>query len=122
MTDPRTGIQRRCTWPPSVKELVDACDEHVTGIARRERYANWGKNDVDVLGNIIPKIEGPPVKKSTEKEMLAKYGKNYGIGDPEKPERPPLTREEIASAWAGTIKQYQSDPSLMSRLLNAKDA
>lgn len=26
--DPRTGIQRRCKFPPSISEIVDACDEH----------------------------------------------------------------------------------------------
>ena len=26
--DPRTGIQRRSKWPPTISEMVDACDEH----------------------------------------------------------------------------------------------
>ena len=28
VTDPRTGIQRRSKWPPTISELVDACEEH----------------------------------------------------------------------------------------------
>jgi hypothetical protein len=26
--DPRTGIQRRLKWPPTISEIVEACDEH----------------------------------------------------------------------------------------------
>lgn len=26
--DPRTGIQRRSKWPPTISEMVEACDEH----------------------------------------------------------------------------------------------
>jgi hypothetical protein len=26
--DPRTGIQRRMKWPPTISEMVEACDEH----------------------------------------------------------------------------------------------
>ncbi len=122
VTDPRTGIQRRSKWPPSIAEIVEACDECATNIKRRERFTNWGKNNVDAFGNIVAQIEGPPpAKKMTKEEMEAKYGKGYGLTDP-KEAPPPLTREEITSAWAATIKQYQSDPSLIDRLKNAKEA
>lgn len=26
--DPRTGIQRRSKWPPTISEMVEACDDH----------------------------------------------------------------------------------------------
>jgi hypothetical protein len=26
--DPRTGIQRRSKWPPTISEIVESCDEH----------------------------------------------------------------------------------------------
>jgi hypothetical protein len=44
VTDPRTGVQRRHEWPPSVKSVVDACDQHINEQAKVIRYANWGKN------------------------------------------------------------------------------
>ncbi len=28
VTDPRTGIQRRSKWPPTVSEILEACEEH----------------------------------------------------------------------------------------------
>ncbi len=35
--DPRTGIQRRCKWPPTVSEIVDACDDHRDFLVRAAR-------------------------------------------------------------------------------------
>ncbi len=110
VTDPRTGIQRRSKWPPSIAEIVEACDECAAGIKRRERFANWGHNDPLA-------IEGPPVKKLTEAEMVAKYGKGYGLA-PVKEEKLPLTEEEITTAWAKVLPTYAADPSRLARLLN----
>ena len=28
VTDPRTGIQRRSKWPPTISEVIEACEEH----------------------------------------------------------------------------------------------
>src|ERR1700754_4486555 len=28
ITDPRTGIQRRLKWPPTLNEVIDACELH----------------------------------------------------------------------------------------------
>lgn len=38
VTDPRTGIQRRSKFPPSIAEIVEACEAEATAIATRERY------------------------------------------------------------------------------------
>jgi hypothetical protein len=35
--DPRTGIQRRCTFPPTVSEIVQACDDHRDFLDRAKR-------------------------------------------------------------------------------------
>lgn len=40
VSGPLTGIQRRCKFPPSIAELVEACDEEV---ARRERIRRLGE-------------------------------------------------------------------------------
>ena len=39
VTDPRTGIQRRLKWPPSIAEMVEACDVEVARQDTRRRYA-----------------------------------------------------------------------------------
>jgi hypothetical protein len=39
VTNPATGIQRQCKFPPSIAEIVEACDSH---IARAERLRRLG--------------------------------------------------------------------------------
>lgn len=39
VTDPRTGIQRRSKWPPTIAEVVEACEAETVARATRERYA-----------------------------------------------------------------------------------
>jgi hypothetical protein len=71
-TDPKTGVQRGCKWPPKIAEVVAFCDERIAYIAKMERFKNWRK------GNALM-IEGPKVPKPTLEEMEAKYGKDWGI-------------------------------------------
>jgi hypothetical protein len=53
VTDPRTGVQRGKVFPPSIAEIVSACDTRLADKARLRRYMNWGKNDS------APLLEGP---------------------------------------------------------------
>lgn len=39
VTDPRAGIQRRSKWPPTIAEVVEACDAENIARATRERYS-----------------------------------------------------------------------------------
>lgn len=34
VSDPRTGIQRRSKWPPTISEVVEMCEEHREHLAR----------------------------------------------------------------------------------------
>lgn len=34
VTDPRTGIQRRSKWPPTISEVIEACELHQDHLAR----------------------------------------------------------------------------------------
>lgn len=46
---PRTGVQRRCKFPPSIAEIVDACEAEATAIETRKRYAAIPKPDRKLL-------------------------------------------------------------------------
>lgn len=35
VTDPRTGIQRRSKWPPTISEVLEACEGHQDFLARQ---------------------------------------------------------------------------------------
>lgn len=37
VSDPRTGIQRRSQWPPTIAEVIAACEEHEDYLSRLER-------------------------------------------------------------------------------------
>jgi len=34
VTDPRTGIQRRSKWPPTLSEVIEACEQHQDHLAK----------------------------------------------------------------------------------------
>jgi hypothetical protein len=34
IADPRTGIQRRSKWPPTISEVVEACEQHQEFLAK----------------------------------------------------------------------------------------
>jgi len=34
VTDPRTGMQRRSKWPPTISEVIEACEEHQAYLER----------------------------------------------------------------------------------------
>jgi hypothetical protein len=82
VTDPRTGVQRGKTFPPSIAEIVGACDARLADKARLRRYMNWGKNDA------APLLEGPKNEdRPTYDELKAKFGVDWGIGAEEKQTR-----------------------------------
>ena len=72
VTDPRTGVQRRSVWPPSIAEVVSACDARNAELQRIERYNNWGRNN-------DRKLESPRGNRPSYKELIAKYGRNFGL-------------------------------------------
>lgn len=37
VSDPRTGIQRRSKWPPTISEVVEACEDHREHLERMKR-------------------------------------------------------------------------------------
>jgi hypothetical protein len=61
--DPRTGIQRHCKFPPTVSEIVEACDNHRDFLARasrprialppRQSDSRWDERPQGALGNIF---------------------------------------------------------------------
>jgi hypothetical protein len=107
-TDPKTGVQRRCKWPPKIAEVVAFCDERIEYIAKMERFKNWGKKDALML-------EGPQEPKPTLEELHAKYGKDWGIGADDAR----VKTMEPAPTWDKITADYQADPSRIERLTGA---
>src|ERR1700694_2849012 len=72
VTDPRTGIQRTIRWPPTIAEVVSACDARNAELQRSNRYRNWGRNNE-------LKLETPKAKRPSYEELIAKYGPKFGL-------------------------------------------
>lgn len=96
-TDPRTGVQRGQKWPPTIAEIVEACDNRAAELKRNERFSNWGKNET-------PLLEAPRQERPTLEELKAKYGANWGMKSlDEKPAGPTFkvpTLEELQHFYA----------------------
>ena len=108
VTDPRTGVQRAFKWPPTIAEIVAACDARMSDLARQDRFKNWGKRNEPAL------LEGPHEKRPTLEELHAKYGVDWGLspgGEP-KPNKPAFN----APSWEEITASYSSDPSRIERL------
>src|SRR4051794_33538079 len=37
VTSPRTGLQRRLKWPPTISEVIEACEDHVEHLERSRK-------------------------------------------------------------------------------------
>jgi hypothetical protein len=72
VTDPRTGVQRRSDWPPTICKIVEACDARVSELRSNEQFRNWGSRNA-------PLLEAPRESRPTLDEMKAKYGDNWGL-------------------------------------------
>lgn len=56
VTDPRTGIQRRSKWPPTISEVIEACEDHQAYLEklRRPRPALMERSQPLLLKNRPP--------------------------------------------------------------------
>lgn len=105
VTDPRTGIQRRSKWPPTISEIVEALDERCSELKRAERYRDWG----------VGMIEAPKEERPTREDLIAKYGKGWGLTGAPDPAAVPAKPQ--APSWDDIAGHYSADPALMERLV-----
>lgn len=77
--DPRTGIQRRAKFPPTISEMVEACNERVAELKRHERYATWGQDRARPNDQAL--LSPPRQSRPSYAELKARYGPNRGIAD-----------------------------------------
>lgn len=108
ITDPRTGIQRHAKWPPTISEIVEACDTRVSDLHRQQRFRDWGKGEPRM-------IEAPREDRPSLEEMKAKYGENWGLTLEEPRKVTP------APSWNQIAATYQQDPSRIARLMEIAD-
>lgn len=114
VSDPRTGVQRDCEWPPTIAKIVAACDARMGEIAKLKRLQDWGKPDAPAL------IEPPREARPTLAELKAKYGENWGMNSLT-PKNPVGFKTGQAKNWQEIVSIYSRDPDRMARLVRAVD-
>ena len=72
VTSPRTGIQRRTKWPPSISEVIEACEEACRYFKVVEQGKAWK--------TMVPVAIAPPVRAEGQDyaSMVAKHGRPIG--------------------------------------------
>jgi hypothetical protein len=110
VTDPRSGMQRHLKWPPTISEIVEACNDRMADLARQERFRNWGKSETLLL-------DPPEQSKPTLDELKAKHGPNWGI-NVEDPEAKPKAQ---APVWEQVIASYAAQPTRVAKLIEIID-
>lgn len=96
VTNPKTGIQRRSKFPPTVSEIVAECEQHAAFLGRVEKMREWG-TPAQAAGLIEPP---PRSDRPSYDELMAKFGDNWGLDDfkrrdPTKPKWQKFTDEEL---------------------------
>jgi hypothetical protein len=109
ITDPRTGVQRACKWPPTIAEIIEACDKRMHEKARRAEFENWGQR------NEPPQLEAPRHERPTLAQLKEKYGEHWGI------EQPVKRKPEPCPSWESIITGYKADPERIARLMHIAD-
>lgn len=81
VTDPRTGIQRTNKWPPSIQEVVEACDNRIAAKVREAEIDAWQekKRKSDEIKKLYGRGENKPTTGISYDEFLkrcAESGEN----------------------------------------------
>lgn len=79
VTHPVTGLPSKKNWLPTVKEVVDACDEAHAPILQNELRLKRIKEQIEM------REREERGERPTLTQLKDRYGSNWGIGEPEKP-------------------------------------
>jgi hypothetical protein len=83
VTHPITGLPSNGKgWLPTVKEVRDACEQAYEPIVQKELRLKRIREQIEMRER-MERGERP-----TMAQLKAKYGENWGIGEPEKPIEP----------------------------------
>jgi hypothetical protein len=77
ITHPATGIQRKCKFPPTIAEVVEACDNEVARLARMQRYHDYGQTSryerprMGCIANVLVLRDAPQYAAMAERSRKA---------------------------------------------------
>jgi hypothetical protein len=112
VTHPATGLPKKKSWLPTIKEVSDACDEaaefNIQNAARLKR----------VQEQLEAREREDRGEKLTLDQLKAKYGPDWGII----PNASIVMKMAVkAPSWGDIANIYQMDPSRMQALIKRDD-
>jgi hypothetical protein len=112
VTHPVTGLPKKSSWLPTIKEVNDACNEAIEPIRQHEARLKRIKEQLEM------REREDRGEKPTLEQLKEKYGENWGLQDPRKPS----AQSWQAPAWDQVTAIYAADPERLKRLLNSDAA
>ncbi len=109
VTHPATGLPSKKGWLPTVKEVVDACDDAMEPIVQNELRLKRIKEQLET------REREDRGEKPTMEQLKTKYGDDWGLQS-EKPKAKDWTR---AMTLPELQKFYADHPERVARLLNS---
>lgn len=110
VTHPATGLPKKSSWLPTIKEVFDACEAAVLYDVNNEARLKRIKEQLETR----EQDENRREERLTLAELKAKYGPNWGLNvEPSFATRP----AKKAPSWDQIIAHYQFDPGRIESLL-----
>jgi len=113
VTHPATGLPSKKGWLPTVKEVVDACDEAAEPIVQNEARLKRIKEQLEM------RERAERGEKPTIEQLKEKYGKDWGIDQTGGELVTGGTFNRPIPSWDEITKVYSADPSLIRRLVKS---
>jgi hypothetical protein len=92
VTHPVTGLPKKSSWLPTIKEVNDACNEAIEPIRSHEARLKRIKEQMEM------REREDRGEKPTLEQLKAKYGENWGLPAPGNVKTPDEKKEENAAA------------------------
>lgn len=112
VTHPATGLPAKKGWLPTIKEVVEACDEAVEFQVQHDARLKRIKEQLEM------RERADRGEKPTLEQLHEKYGRTYGIGETERLAARGFTTGQ-APAWGEVTKAYRAEPSRIARLMKS---
>jgi len=112
VTHPVTGLPKKSSWLPTIKEVNDACNEAIEPIRQHEARLKRIKEQLEM------REREDRGEKPTLEQLKAKYGPNWGLT----PNKTVKKSTFKAPNWDQITATYAADPDRLKRLLNTDAA
>ncbi len=108
VTNPTISPLTTKSWLPSVGDIRQACEQIAEPIIQQRL------REKRIAEQLATREAEDAAPKPTLEELHAKYGKDWGLN----PSGVSAKQSSPARSWEEVVRMYQSDPSMLGRLVN----